>query len=297
MAYHQNIIPQQVTFVDDFIDDFETSPAELMRFLSTIRNLDERLQANEEEVEDLMNKCLAAINATDAKPLRQDLKDKQKDSMAFATEKVQLAQQACEIVERQLKKLSESLQAFEQELEKQGELITDEFSMDPRRQQAAAEKAAALARAKAKAEKQAAALEGLSQSGKEKKAKSSKKNKDLGVDADGKKRSKAKRAQKDLAKASLPMPFMDMADIPLPAMDFDVGLAQAEVDVFGDAPLPHSDIGRKLTIKYDGSWYMVEVVDYDEQAGTHTILYPDYNQQETLRLGIDVTEDDYQWIS
>ena len=69
------------------------------------------------------------------------------------------------------------------------------------------------------------------------------------------------------------------------------------VQIYGGAVLPHSDIGRKLTIKYDGSWYMVEVVGYDEIEGTHTILYPDYNQQETLRLGTDVTEEDYQWIS
>ena len=100
-----------------------------MRFLSTIRNLDERLQVNEDEVQDLLNKCLASLNATDAKPLRKELKDKQKDSMAFATEKVQLAQQACEVLDKQLRKLSENLKTFEKELEKNGEVIADEFSM------------------------------------------------------------------------------------------------------------------------------------------------------------------------
>ena len=66
MAFHQNILQQASTYVDDFLESFEAAPAELTRVLETVRSLDERQAAIMEEHDKLVAQVRATKNARGA---------------------------------------------------------------------------------------------------------------------------------------------------------------------------------------------------------------------------------------
>ncbi|MCO5556247.1 hypothetical protein L7F22_009796 [Adiantum nelumboides] len=95
-------------YVDDYLEYSSSLPAELQRLLSTMRELDERSQTMISQTKEQTNYCLSfpSQHSKKATPEQEELVDKlrkeidtnQENALSLCTEKVLLAQQACDLV-------------------------------------------------------------------------------------------------------------------------------------------------------------------------------------------------------
>lgn len=255
MAFHQNILQQASTYVDDFLESFEAAPAELTRVLETVRSLDERQAAIMEEHDKLVAQCESA-KGKDVERLRAEIAARQRLASGLATEKVGLTYQATTVAARSLQRLTEEMRVYERDLEEnEEEKVPDTLSMDPKKR-AAAEAAMKVMAPPAYT---------------------------MGA---GKKRARDPRRDGRLHKQdSLADPTGFEPGYPM-MMQRHTSMAMED---------PEMHVGRHLSIKYEDDWYNAQIQAYDPKTRKHTVLYLGFNQIENLELGVDITEDEYRW--
>lgn len=125
-------------YVDDYLDYMSTFPAELQRFLTTMRELDDRSQTMLKETRE-QTKCLLSQNSKKATPeqeemiekLRKELETNQETTLSLCTEKVLLAQQAYDLIDSHVKRLDEDLSQFAEDLKQEGKIAPDEPAILP----------------------------------------------------------------------------------------------------------------------------------------------------------------------
>eukprot|EP00271_Cylindrocystis_brebissonii_P014867 TRINITY_DN36495_c0_g1_i1.p1 TRINITY_DN36495_c0_g1~~TRINITY_DN36495_c0_g1_i1.p1 ORF type:complete len:276 (-),score=65.24 TRINITY_DN36495_c0_g1_i1:718-1545(-) len=127
-------------YLEDFLDEFSSMPAELQRTLFTIRELDERYQGLQIQIKEQLQQCLelpplhqlkcsgagGGEQADRIEKLRKEIAANQERAVGLSTEKVLLAQQALELLDGHAKRLSEDLTNFQQELKQDGRLVSPE---------------------------------------------------------------------------------------------------------------------------------------------------------------------------
>eukprot|EP00252_Welwitschia_mirabilis_P013901 TRINITY_DN3077_c0_g1_i1.p1 TRINITY_DN3077_c0_g1~~TRINITY_DN3077_c0_g1_i1.p1 ORF type:complete len:133 (-),score=19.41 TRINITY_DN3077_c0_g1_i1:502-900(-) len=116
-------------YVDDYSEFSSTLPAELQRLLSTIRELDERSDVTLNQTREQTKHCtsLPAQSSSKATAEQKDMVEKLKNEIEsnqeyiknLCTEKISLAQEACDLVDCHLEVLDEDLNQFAEDL-KQG---------------------------------------------------------------------------------------------------------------------------------------------------------------------------------
>ena len=120
-------------YIDDFLDETGSLPAELQRLLSTMRELDERAAALQRQILSQAQLCLEMPPAGggaggggggggggraggQVEGLRREVKVTQDKHLGLCTEKVLLAQQAHELLEGHERRLGDDLTQFESDL-------------------------------------------------------------------------------------------------------------------------------------------------------------------------------------
>eukprot|EP00850_Spirogloea_muscicola_P003476 SM000014S00264 [mRNA] locus=s14:356709:358692:+ [translate_table: standard] len=127
-------------FLEDYLDYSSSLPQELQRLLSTMRELDERSQNLQKDIQEQCKICLSMPSLQHSKKvgqdqqesverLRKELEARQDKNVSLCTEKTLLAQQAYDLalhdlqVDSHVKRLTEDLTAFETELRQDGKAI------------------------------------------------------------------------------------------------------------------------------------------------------------------------------
>eukprot|EP00898_Chlorokybus_atmophyticus_P007625 jgi/Chlat1/7864/Chrsp66S09175 len=107
MAYAQ-MLPRERTYIEEYLEGVGSLPADLQRHLSTMRELDERLDRLRHEMAELCSRCLQAPSQQSkttppeqleqVAQLRAELEEHNSQCLRLAQEKIQLAQQAQALV-------------------------------------------------------------------------------------------------------------------------------------------------------------------------------------------------------
>ncbi|KAH7441363.1 hypothetical protein KP509_03G034800 [Ceratopteris richardii] len=128
-------------YVDDYLDYASSLPAELQRLLSTMRELDGRSQTMISQTKEQTNYCLSfpSQHSKKATPDQEELIDKlrkeieinHENALSLCTEKVLLAQQACDLIDSHLKRLDEDLNQYAEELKQEGKIPVHEPAILP----------------------------------------------------------------------------------------------------------------------------------------------------------------------
>jgi len=128
MAYKQklpgtprndNDPPEQVTYLDNFLDSVESLPQELQRNFMLMRQLDTRTQELTAKIErNTRDVIRRRENLTEQRTedLVKKIRDDQKDCLSFSDEKISLVDQTYELMESHVRRLDSELEKFETEL-------------------------------------------------------------------------------------------------------------------------------------------------------------------------------------
>ncbi|KAJ3673270.1 hypothetical protein LUZ60_006644 [Juncus effusus] len=125
-------------FVDDYLEYSSTLAGDLRRILSTMRELDERAQGiighTKEQTKyyigmsshnsDKLNNESEEESSLDK--LKKEIESSQENALSLCTEKVLLARQAYDLIESHIKRLTEDLNQFAEDLKQEGKIPQDE---------------------------------------------------------------------------------------------------------------------------------------------------------------------------
>eukprot|EP00897_Mesotaenium_endlicherianum_P009849 jgi/Mesen1/8893/ME000535S08205 len=130
-------------YLEDFMGYTKSLPHELQRLLSTMRELDDRAQNLQHQIREQCRACLSMPpqhskktppeQAEAAGLARKEIRANQEKSVALCTEKVLLAQQAHDLVDSHVKRLTEDIAQFEQDLKQEGKIPPEEHLPERRR--------------------------------------------------------------------------------------------------------------------------------------------------------------------
>eukprot|EP00011_Vannellida_sp_DIVA3-517-6-12_P006151 CAMPEP_0114625028 /NCGR_PEP_ID=MMETSP0168-20121206/11064_1 /TAXON_ID=95228 ORGANISM="Vannella sp., Strain DIVA3 517/6/12" /NCGR_SAMPLE_ID=MMETSP0168 /ASSEMBLY_ACC=CAM_ASM_000044 /LENGTH=240 /DNA_ID=CAMNT_0001836307 /DNA_START=22 /DNA_END=744 /DNA_ORIENTATION=+ len=111
------------TYLETYLESIGTLPTEIKRNFTLIKELDQRTKETHKAIEDASTECLRRTsNSSLAK--RKEARDQVRQLYAkcqeYADEKVSLAMQTYELVDKHIRRLDLDLRKFEHELESQG---------------------------------------------------------------------------------------------------------------------------------------------------------------------------------
>ncbi|KAI4378382.1 hypothetical protein MLD38_015869 [Melastoma candidum] len=117
-------------FVDDFSEYASALPTDIQRILNTIQELDGRSRSMLGQTAQQTAYCLTEEGKEDnveaMGKLRKDIESTQDSALSLCTEKVLLAKQAYDLVDRLVKRLDEDLTQFAEDLKQDGKLPPEE---------------------------------------------------------------------------------------------------------------------------------------------------------------------------
>ncbi|XP_076451435.1 inhibitor of growth protein 5-like [Babylonia areolata] len=106
-------------YLEQYLDSLESLPSELQRNFNLIRDLDQRTQDVVQEVDRLATDYLQKVRGLSSEKRRQQLANIQqlfKKGREFGDDKVQLALQSYELVDKHIRKLDADLARFEADI-------------------------------------------------------------------------------------------------------------------------------------------------------------------------------------
>ncbi|KAJ3697177.1 hypothetical protein LUZ61_000882 [Rhynchospora tenuis] len=127
-------------YIDDYLEYSSTLAGDLQRILSTMRELDERAQGligqTKDQTKYYVTKSSHSLNhegedETALDKLKKEIEASQENALGLCTEKVLLARQAYDLIESHIKRLTEDLEQFAEDLKQEGKLPPDEPAVLP----------------------------------------------------------------------------------------------------------------------------------------------------------------------
>ena len=121
-----------MTYLETYVESIQSLPQDLYRTFELMKNLDERSQALEVEV-DRASKSLLSTARKNKKasydafndPQYVDIQTKNKECVALGDEKVALARQAYEMIDKHIRRLDDDLLKFKADLQEKGADVDD----------------------------------------------------------------------------------------------------------------------------------------------------------------------------
>ncbi|EDO37532.1 predicted protein [Nematostella vectensis] len=109
-------------YLDHYLDGIETLPFELQRNFTLMKELDQRAQDLLKEIDNMSDKYVAEVRKMDALQRTDHLKKIENafsKSKEYVDDKVQLAMQTYEMVDKHIRKLDHDLARFEADLKEE----------------------------------------------------------------------------------------------------------------------------------------------------------------------------------
>ncbi|KAF3323528.1 PHD finger protein ING2 [Carex littledalei] len=127
-------------YIDDYLEYSSTLSGDLQRILFTMRELDERAQGiigqTKDQTKYYVAKSSHSLNhefedESALDKLKKEIEASQENALGLCTEKVLLARQAYDLIESHVKRLTEDLEQFADDLKQEGKLPPDEPAVLP----------------------------------------------------------------------------------------------------------------------------------------------------------------------
>lgn len=107
-------------YLENFLETIEHLPKELQRNFSLMKDLDQRTKDTTNEVEDWVReykKCVSSLSESDRKIKLSKIDELYQKAKEYSDDKVQLAMQMYEMIDKHIRRLDSDLGQFEQELQ------------------------------------------------------------------------------------------------------------------------------------------------------------------------------------
>lgn len=107
-------------YLENFLETIEHLPKELQRNFSLMKDLDQRTKDTTNEVEEWVRdykKCVASLSPSDRKTKLSKIDELYQKAKEYSDDKVQLAMQMYEMIDKHIRRLDSDLGRFEQELQ------------------------------------------------------------------------------------------------------------------------------------------------------------------------------------